>query len=93
MKDVIYGAVFIAFLCGLVYVMFVVMNVYFGPEAQNEDIKNRDYKYQVTCSVNGKTVTKYFLDCYSGQSGLRCGNSRSTSFLCQGNYSYILVPR
>jgi hypothetical protein len=93
MKDVIGWIVFVVLFCIVLYVIGWLMVVNFGPEAQNDEIKNRDYKYEVTCSVNGKTVTKHFLDCYSGESGLRCGNSRSTSFLCQGNYSYILVPR
>jgi hypothetical protein len=93
MKQLIGWVIGIVMFCVVMFVMTWFINDQIGSEAQERKIRNRDYKYQVTCTVNGKTITEYFLDCYSGQSGLRCGNSRATTFLCQGNYSYTIVPK
>lgn len=87
-----------SFLWIILFVVLLLVNVMViysnsGPEARLEKLKNRNYQYKITCSINGKFTTKYYWDCYSNKSGLRCSNGLVTEFLCQGNYSYIIVPK
>lgn len=76
------------------YVVFIYMERNFGNDARLEKLKKQNYKYEVTCTVNGKQSTKVFLVCNFLNGGLSCGNTLSNHpYYCKGNYNYNKIPR